>query len=458
VKLGIDGRADGQRIELRELRAEAGAARAVLAFDARRAAADSWLLRSSGTLTDFDPLPWWPGSEGSAWRAGTHRLSGSWSLDVALPRLQPDMAPLALAQAIAGTGLLRVDRSLVAGVPVSLQLELGNRPGSGAAPGSVRGELVAGGNRLAVEGQGNPAGDGHADRLRFDLQAGNLATLAPLARLLPDLASWAPRAGQVDASLALDGRWPDIRSEGKASLVGLQVGTLEARRAQASWRFDTASDQPLLLQADAQGLVQGQQRLERLTADLRGTWRQHKLDLSVALPVSPPAALEAALGLRTAAGTLAQLRADGQWAPDGHGGGRWSGRVAQLSVGPWGGPAAAAPTGAGTLWLDGRDLRAEARYDAKDGLTELQADAGQLRLAEAAVLRWDEVRVDLRGAAPAFALRADIEPFALAPLLARAQPAMGWPATCAWPRASTSRRPTSSTPTSSSSAATVTCA
>jgi translocation and assembly module TamB len=242
---------------VRELRAEAGAARAVLAFDARRAAADGWLLRSSGTLTDFDPLPWWPGSEGSAWRAGTHRLSGSWSLDVALPRVRPDMAPLALAQAIAGTGLLRVDRSLVAGVPVSLQLELGNRPGSGAAPGSVRGELVAGGNRLAVEGQGNPAGDGHADRLRFDLQAGNLATLAPLARLLPDLASWAPRAGQVDASLALDGRWPDIRSEGKASLVGLQVGTLEARRAQASWRFDTASDQPLLLQADAQGLVQG---------------------------------------------------------------------------------------------------------------------------------------------------------------------------------------------------------
>ncbi len=231
---------------------------------------------------------------------------------------------------------------------------------------------------------------------------------------------------EVDASLALDGRWPDIRSEGKASLVGLQVGTLEARRAQASWRFDTASDQPLLLQADAQGLVQGQQRLERLTADLRGTWRQHKLDLSVALPVSPPAALEAALGLRTAAGTLAQLRADGQWAPDGHGGGRWSGRVAQLSVGPWGGPAAAAPTGAGTLWLDGRDLRAEARYDAKDGLSELQADAGQLRLAEAAVLRWDEVRVDLRGAAPAFALKADIEPFALAPLLARTQPAMGW--------------------------------
>jgi translocation and assembly module TamB len=42
------------------------------------------------------------------------------------------------------------------------------------------------------------------------------------------------------------------------------------------------------------------------------------------------------------------------------------------------------------------------------------------------VLRWDEVRVDLRGAAPAFALRADIEPFALAPLLARTQPAMGW--------------------------------
>ena len=426
VKLIIDASADGQHIELRELRAEAGAARAMLAFSARRAPADGWLLRSSGTLSDFDPLPWWPGAEGTAWRASHNRLSGSWSLDIALPRLQPDMAPLALAQAVAGTGLLRIERSLVAGVPVSMQLELGSRPGLAMGPGSVQGEVVVGGNRLVVDGRGNPLGDGRADHLRFDLQAGNLATLAPLTRLLPDLAAWVPRAGRAEASLNVEGRWPDIRSDGKASLQDLLVGTLQARRAQATWRFDTASDQPLLLQADVQGLVQGRQQLEKLTVDLRGTWRQHQLDLTAALPVSPPAALEVALGLRTAAGTLAHLRAEGQWMADDKGGGRWNGQVSQLRAGPWGGPTAVAPTGPGSLWLDARDLRVEARYDAKDGLTDLQAAAGQLRLAESAVLRWDEVRVDLRGSTPHFALRADIEPFALAPLLARAQPTMGW--------------------------------
>jgi translocation and assembly module TamB len=148
--------------------------------------------------------------------------------------------------------------------------------------------------------------------------------------------------------------------------------------------------------------------------------------LSATVPGGPPAALEVALGLRTGVGTLAQLRADGQWAPDGGGGGRWSGRVAQLSLGPAGGPQATAPTGPGSVWLDARDLQAQARYDAKDGLTELQAAAGQMRLAEAAVLRWDEIRADFRGPEPRWALRADVEPFALAPLLARTQPAMGW--------------------------------
>ena len=426
VRFSLDGNADADRIELRELRAEAGAARAVLAFNARRTPGQPWQLRSSGTLSDFDPLPWWPGHEGSAWRGGTHRLSGSWALDLQLPRVLPELSPLAVAQSLVGTGTLHVERSLVAGVPVALHLELGQQPTQGEAISSVKGEIVLAGNRLVLDGQGNPLGPGQGDRMRLALQADNLVALAPLARLDPDWAAWTPRAGRIDATLNLEGRWPDIRSDGKATLSGLQVGTLDVRQAQGSWRFDTASDQPLLLQAEAQDLVQGNQRVDQLRADLRGTWRQHRLELSMALPMNPSRALEAALGLRTAAGTLAQLRADGQWAPDGNGGGRWSGRVGQLSLGPWGGPGKPSPSGPGSLWLDGTDLRAEARYEAKDGLTELQAAAGQVRLAEAALLRWDEVRVDLRGAAPAFALRADIEPFALAPLLARTQPTMGW--------------------------------
>ncbi|MCA0240653.1 MAG: translocation/assembly module TamB domain-containing protein [Proteobacteria bacterium] len=430
VKVAIDGSADLQRVNLRELRAEAGAAQAVLALQAQRVAggsgAGSWQLRSNGRLADFDPLPWWPGEEASAWRAGKHRLSGNWSLDVTLPPLKPGVTPLALAQGTVGSGKLQIDRSLLAGVPLALTLELGHRSG-GDTPSTVVGELNLGGNRLQLEGRGNPLGDGRADQVHLDLQAGQLAALAPLARLDPELAAWVPRAGQAQASLDIQGRWPKARSNGKARLQGLQLGTLQARNVQADWRLDTAADQPLLLQAELQGLVSGKQQVERLQVDLRGTGRQHRLELTAALPQGPPPGLDTVLGLRTAAGTLAQLRADGGWTADSGGGGRWAGRVEQLTLGPWGGAGGgAAPTGPGTAWLDARDLRAEVRFDAADGLAEIQADAGALRLAEATTLRWDEVRVDLRGAHPAFALRAELEPFELAPLLARAQPTMGW--------------------------------
>jgi translocation and assembly module TamB len=428
VSVTIDGSADARRVELREFRAEAGAAHAVLALNARRRDGQAWQLSSSGRLNDFDPVPWWPGPELAAWRGGQHRLSGSWALDLTLPQVHAGLAPWTLAHGLVGSGTLNVERSLLAGVPLALRLQLGHRPGTDAAPSSINGELVLGANRLVVAGQGNPLGDGRADVLVLDLQADALASLAPLARLWPAMAAWAPRAGQAQAQLRIDGRWPDIRSEGKATLQGLQVGTLEARQAQAGWRFDTASDQPLLLLAEAQGLAQGRQRLEQLRAGLRGTWRQHQLDLSVALPVRPPPGLEAALGLRagSGAGTLATLRADGQWTADGSGGGRWAGRAANLSVGPWSGSGTSAAAGAGSPWLDARELQVEARYDARQGLTDVQAAAGRLRLADTATLRWDEVRVDLRSTAPAFALRADIEPFALAPLLARGQPGMGW--------------------------------
>ena len=217
-----------------------------------------------------------------------------------------------------------------------------------------------------------------------------------------------------------------MRSEGKAQVQALQAGALEARQGSATWRFDTGSDDPLMLQLDAQGMAWRQRRLEQLHADLRGTWKQHRLDLAAALPLQPPLALEAGLGLRTAAGTLMQLQAEGQWHGESPGGGRWVGRVARLSLLPWSGRGTEPPQGTVPPWLDARDLRTELHIDPRDGLTDVRAAAGQVQLADAATLRWDEVHVDLRGEHPAFSLRADVEPFLLAPLLARAQPGLGW--------------------------------
>jgi translocation and assembly module TamB len=426
VKLTLDGSADLQHLNLRELRAEAGAARALMAVNLSRRPGEAWALRSSGRLTDFDPVVWWPGTDGSDWRQGPHRLSGSWAVDLSLPWPQPSLEPLALLQAAVGSGAVHIDRSQLAGVPLTLHLDLANQPGQSATPSSVQGEWVLGGNRLKIDGRGNPGGNGRQDQLRFELQAGQLGTLAPIARLLPGAAAWLPRGGRAEASLEVDGRWPDVRSSGKAALHQLQLGSLEAREAKATWRFDTFSDQPLMIKVDALGVSQGRQRLDHLLAEMSGTLRQHRLEASAALPLSPPPTLQTLLGLRTAAGTVVDLTADGQWLADGQGGGRWSGQIARLTLGAWSGKGTQMAAGAGSRWLDADDLRAELGFDARNGLAEVRAAAGQVRLADAATLRWDDVQVDLRGTAPAFALRADIEPFALAPMLARTHPELGW--------------------------------
>ncbi|MCZ2290566.1 MAG: translocation/assembly module TamB domain-containing protein [Burkholderiales bacterium] len=428
VSVVVDAQADARRLLVRSLRAQAGSAHATLELDAQRSGKDAWQMRTSGKLADFDPLPWWPGPERSAWRQGRHRISGSWALDLAMPDKVLALPPLALAQELTGRGHLNLERSQIAGVPLALALELGQEPTGGDAagrPSTLAATLQLGENRLSVQGQGNPLGDGRDDHLQFELQASRLATLAPIVRLLPDLAEWAPQAGSAQATFSIDGRWPAVRSSGRAQLQDLRTATLQARSAGAQWGFDTRSEQPLSLELQAQDLAQQEQRIQRLLAQLRGTWRQHRLELTAVLPVQPSTALQTGLGLQAGSGALLQVGADGQWVGDGRSGGRWSARGAQIALLPWSGTGLEALSGA-QPWAQARDLGLELRFDGHDGLQELRADAGRLRLADASALRWDEVHVDLSGPRAAFALRAQLEPFPLAPLLARLQPKLGW--------------------------------
>lgn len=421
-----------RRVAVRALQLQAGSAHAALTLDLQGGtggtggSGGSWQLRTQGSLADFDPLPWWPGPEGSAWRRGGHRLFGKWALDLTLPGDTLALAPLALAQAVAGSGRIDIERSQIAGVPLALQLELGQQaPAAAGASGRMKAQLQLGANRLVAQGQGNPLADGRDDRLQLDLQAPQLAQLAPLAALLPDTAPWAPQSGSLQLQATLAGRWPAMRSAGRAQVQDLQAGSSSAQRLQASWDFDTASEQPLRLELTGQRIAQGAQRLAQVQAELRGTWRQHRLEFTAALPLQPGAALQSSLALQPGAGALLRLAADGQWAGDGRGGGRFAARAAQVTLLPWSGNGlVAAP--AARPWVDARDLRFALRLTAEHGLQELQADAGRMRLADTATLRWDEVQADLRSAHPAFALRAELEPFLLAPLLARLQPTLGW--------------------------------
>jgi len=339
---------------------------------------------------------------------------------------------------------------VLAGVSLQAEVALGYKPAAAsvAAAGTLDADLRLGGNRLVLEGRGDPASNGRTDRLRAELSAENLGTLAPMARLNPALADWLPRQGSAVGTATAAGRWPDLRSEGQLKLRQLLVGSLGVARGSADWKLDTGGGQPLALQLDLTDLRWGvaprQQRVQSLHGEVRGTMADHRIEVTATSPAAPPAATGRFLGLQTQAGTRASLLAQGAWTREAGGGGRWMARVERLLLGAWDGretaltapgPAAAAasaaPIAASTApmplaWVDARDLRAELRFNPEGDLTLVTAEPGRVRLADTATLRWDAVRLDFSTAEPRIELRADVEPFAVAPLLARLQPGMGW--------------------------------
>ena len=467
VQLQLEGSADDQRLELKRATAQAGAAGASLTATLQRVARGEWQLKTTGSVHDFDPVPWWPGDAGGAWRQGPHRLSGAWQFDMRLPSGAETMKPLELAARLAGNGTLRLQDSQLAGVALAADVKLGYSPAASPAPATLNAEVQLGGNTLRLEGRGDPSGPGQSDRWQLALDGKRLAGLAALSRLIPDLAAWEPRGGSAQATLSADGRWPQMRSEGQATMSQLQLGVWSMASGSARWQLATVGGQALSMQVEAsdirqetrqdarqearpgqgQGAGARSQRVQQLRADVSGTLAEHRIEISAALPVAPPRAAEQVLGLKLKTGTRVLLRAAGQWLPAEAGGGKWKARVDRLAVGAGDGISASIPasvpasTQANTparsnaaanadadvnSWAEAVDLRAEVDFSAEGSLLALQASPGRLRLGDAFAVRWDEVRVDLRGAQPQLQMRANVEPFALAPLLDRLQPDLGW--------------------------------
>ena len=458
VRLEIDASGGIEQLDLRKLRASAGPASAQLQLNASREAGGGWRLQGEAELERFDPLPWWPGTDAAPWRRGPHRFSASGRFALQLPAEAATLAPLALAPRVAGTARLQVRDSLLAGVPLGASFDLG-ADGIASTPGKLRAEAVLGGNRFSVDGRVDPFGAGAADRLQVEVDAPDIGTLAPLARLLPGLASTLPRRGRVELRADAEGRWPTLRTSGVVRAGNLQLGDIALGRLQTDWKLATGTAPTLSLQAELDALRTGKQVIDRLRADVQGTPAQHRLQLSAALPVTMPPALGQLLGLPTAttpppvrgatgaaatgapgaaatarapapptpraaapAGTLAELVADGRWSAAPGGGSSWQVEATRLVVRA---DDATPPAGV-PAWLDASGLRAALRFGADGALQSAQAEPGRARLAGAFALAWQQVELDATRALPALTLRAAIEPFAVAPLLVRAQPTMGW--------------------------------
>lgn len=408
--------ATADAVELTQLRATAGEASAQAALKAQRQRAGSqlvWRLAGDGELNQFDPLPWWPGAAGTAWARGPHRINGRWQIDLQIPESLGEQWRRQRESALAALrGQLQLDLadSVLAGLPMTARVEV---HGDGQALG-VRASWSAAGNQATLAGR--LAVDAAQDHWQLDGALPALAALQPLSSLMPaSAASW-PRAGGLTLQAQLDGRWPRLRGgSGSLQANGLQAGELGLAEGLARWQFGGSDDAPLAIMLDAKGLQQGTQRVDAAQARVDGSLRAHRITAQLETPARPPAWSENLVGT-TSTGTRATLEAQGGWRAEPAGGGRWHADDGSLRV--------VVREGKGDPWLDIKRLQGELAFDAHGALTQALLSPGRALFAGGATLRWSEAA--WRADGQRLDLRAELEPLAVAPLLARLQPDIGW--------------------------------
>jgi len=451
ARLRLDASASNLRIELRDVQASAGGAKASLSGVASRARIDAaWQLKGNTALVDFDPAPWWPGREDSPWRKGPNRLNAKGEFDLALAGAKPGSALLDQIAALRGRASIALGNSVFAGVPLSGNADLRSAEG-GVAVASLK--LDAAGNSIKADGRLNAGRSGAGDRWDVVLAAPALNALTPLWHAAQGSAADNTLAGSLNATAHITGRWPDIATQGQFDASALRIGPSSAQRAQGRWQFDSTAANALVdVQATltrivlAQTLVKGVPPLESAQIQLKGTTRAHTLELRADSKALPPAWAETLAAARpaapqpappaaqpgvstaspaaatSAARSVALLRVQGGAieGPAAKGGPRfagWRGTVQQLELRS---SAADVPP-----WIRTRDVAIEAQW--AGGPARLTVQPGRAEVLGAA-LRWNRIAwVAGGGRQPAqIDAQAELEPLTIAPFLARAQPEFGW--------------------------------
>lgn len=476
VALNLQAEGGPQGLTITQAQATAGAARASLSGQLSRLGEAGWRWQAEGALSELDPALWWRGEPGSAWRRGPHRLN--LQLKGSGQGAQAAWAdPAARWRELTGQLQLQISNSQLSGVPLQGELTL---QAAGEAS-SATGQLQAGSNRLNLEAL--------PGRSRLVLDAPALASMAPLWAWLPSAAAWAPQAGSLQATLQQEGSGSLVALANananakpgapagssqwqlKAQAQGLQSPAGQLAQADVSGRVSLQAgrlslDAPLALQLRAEGLAASGGRVDALQASIDGSLRRHQLSLQAESPVRPPAWFEQILGARTGSGSRFQLKAEGQWlpgataaatpatkstansaatsaatsatpnaAPAGRNAGTAGPSTAAASLGSAGlwqlqvaDVQGGARDGSGQPWLQGQNLRLVAELGPQGSLRALRAEPGRL-VVPGTALQWREARYQAGTGAsglPRLNVDAQIEPFAVAPLLARAQPELGW--------------------------------
>ncbi|NRF68068.1 translocation/assembly module TamB domain-containing protein [Aquincola sp. S2] len=414
VRLAFAGGGDGQRWKIDEAEARAGKALARFSGEAQQESA-GWRFAADAQLDQFDPLPWWRGAEGSAWRRGPHLWNGTLKARGLWRGLPAGKDLLARWQrALDGDAELALAPSRLAGVALGGQLKASNRADGSRFDGTI--DLA--GNTLQAEL--HLARDPAADRWQLRADAPALAALAPLSALLaPAAADWWPSAGQLQGELRGEGRWPALASSGQLRARGLKSRAAALAEADLSWRHGAQATAPLSLQLKARGIEHGAQQVERLDAQADGTLAAHTLRLSAASPLKPPAWSESLLG-PAGSGTRLDAEGRGAWSADA-GGHRWQLQALRLRGG-------SRDNGSTEPWIAATDLGGDARFDANGRLLSLALAPGRVQLLNTA-LRWRQA--DWRAAAASggsarLNVSGELETFDVAALLKRLEPEFGW--------------------------------
>lgn len=481
VRLRLEAQANPEQIALKQLIAEAGSARLDASSLLERRAAN-WRLRLDSRLRAFDPLVWWRGAADHPLRRGPHRLDGEAHTDLSLPLHEAGAAAqgggLAWLAALRGEARVSLGASLLAGVPLSGQLQLRSSQAEaalGPLPHLIADlQLAAGGSAKAEPSAVTLHADldpNHAqDHWKLSWSSNDLQALAPWWRLI-DPARAPLLAGDARGQLELDGRWPRLRSRGElqagerqalrwwsrsSAAAGGGVSTAPTaqwRDLQARWNLGSGHSDPLMLDAQAEQIGGAHPALQRLQLQLEGQTGAHRLTLRAeaersgvpssasstapggADPVSPAPAAEASLVTRR--WTL-QAQADGALEFDAEAGRfAWTGQIAQagLSERQSGGGQPAAASATPLLTLAATPLRfshSSLGSALQIGPTQLTAFDARLRLHEFSWRDDSLLAEKLPGEmgtpadAHSLTLRAELEPLTVAPLLARAQPEFGW--------------------------------
>ncbi len=401
--------ADGSlQFTLARAQARAGTQAADATASAERSAGGSWRVQSRGSLQRVDPGLWWPAAAGGR---GPQALNGRWTADLSWD----GGAAAPLAERLRGQASLNLDDSRWAGLAWRGQAAL--QADARALQGRV--DLRAGNNRL--QGSGSRLHGSTALQGQAELQAPELAALAPLARLLPAAATaWWPQAGTLEGQARFEGTPAALRSDGTLRAQGLRSPALALARADMRWQLATGSaDAPLQLELQAAELAWGQRRLDSLNAKMSGSLRAHVLELKASSPLRPPAWTETVAGVPGPEGSALELQGSGAWTASGAGG-TWRGRLASLRAAPRSAPAAP--------WLAAEGLQATLVLGAARQPLSAVLAPGRIA-AFGGALAWQQAQWQApaaAGAPPRWQLQARIEPLQVAPWLVRLQPQFGW--------------------------------